>query len=119
MNTEKPNLEQKESAPGPRNLLTNLEETVRAIAEVEGPSWVHMQESGEQNVDAALEAIRYRMSVGPAEYDDPNPIAYTIYGSGGMNRWYVFLDGTVKFSRSHAQSEEHIARAEGFGFEIR
>ncbi len=41
-----------------------------------------------------------------------------IYGSGGVNRYYVDADGSIRFSRSHAMwpPAETSRRAQALGF---
>jgi hypothetical protein len=41
----------------------------------------------------------------------------TIYGDGGWNRYYVYRDGSVKFSKGHADGMS-IERARVAGFEM-
>jgi hypothetical protein len=97
--------EQKEEAPV-RNLKTHPVDTIRAIAEVEGPEWFAQQEDTvEQGIYSALQ----RLNEGKPS---------VIYGRYGMNRWHVKQDGAVVFSESHAASPDHLARVRELGFDI-
>ena len=96
--------EQKEQS-SERNIRTHTQETIEAIALVEGPSWVAEQETSEQSFTKALQQLT----------DGKSAI---IYGRGGINRWFVAADGSVTCSESHAQSPEHLARARELDFEI-
>lgn len=42
----------------------------------------------------------------------------TVYGDGGFNRWRIFYDGRVQFSRSHCSSNDQKFMAALLGFEI-
>lgn len=117
-----------------RNLLDDAVETVGAMAQVEGPQWMTEQDAVQERLDedrvsdpVAVEEIAHNTLAGalahvleldtPDLAGDPHKV-YTIYGRGGLNRWYVYSDGSVKFSESHAQSHEHIGTARQLGFEI-
>jgi len=40
----------------------------------------------------------------------------TVYGSGGGNRYNVFIDGTIEYSELHGRDK--VAQAEMLGFRI-
>ncbi len=45
---------------------------------------------------------------------------YVVYGDGGFNRYFVYPDGSIKFSAAHAMhpSKQTIKKAKDFGFNI-
>ena len=90
----------------PLNLLTNYEETVQAIAEIEGNGWRKMSEEspGEYSLGGILHHLK------TSEWEG----AYTLYGNGGWNRYYVSPDGTVRFSKAHGKKDAEHARELGF-----
>ncbi len=109
-----PTLETKEHLP-PRNLRTYPEETIRAIAEIEGPGWMEIQQKIQEG------------KANPAQHPNSVPMALerlaqgersVIYGAYGMNRWLIDTDGSVVFSKMHAASERSLAKARELGFEI-
>ena len=91
------------------------------MAEIEGGGWSTMMERASDNtVASALRALERRGPFVP-DPDDPGdrpPIVHTIYGDGGIDRWYVRQDGSVVFSRSHAYPPERVDRAQAWGFGI-
>lgn len=117
-----------------RNLLKDPGETIRAMALIEGPAWLNQQTEAErkvfeehitepraimdtvpQTVIAALTRLRNMESDELAE--EPHTV-HTIYGTYGVNRYFVQSDGTVSFSAFHKASDEHLAKAKELGFEI-
>jgi len=117
-----------------RNLLKNPGETIQAMALIEGPAWLNQQTETErkvfeenitepraiiqvakQTVIAALTRLR---NMEPDELAEEPHVVHTIYGSAGIDRYHVQSDGTVKFSRFHSASAEHLQKAQALGFEI-
>ena len=89
--------------------------TIEAMAQVEGPGWMRRQEAIDQS------------SVSEGEWENSLPRALerleegkdtTIYGRGGLNRWFVEADGSISFSEGHAESPEYVQRARELGFVI-
>ncbi len=110
-------LQKFEQEHAPRNLISNFEETVLAIAELEGEYWLKMSKKaeGEGSVKEALEYLRNNQG------EDAPPIS--IYGGGGINRWMVKVDGSVEFSKHHAtrggqNDAGDIKKAQELGFKI-
>lgn len=96
----------------PRNLLTHKDETIAAMAEIEGPNWRRDSENDppdEYNISGALRWL--------SKKPDPEGLHFVIYGSGGYNRWFTMPNGDVKLSKGHA-GEKDIERAQTLGFEI-
>jgi len=99
----------------PRNLRTHFQETMEAMAEIEGKAWLKTQETAtELGVCGAREYLE--------EADDESS-PYTIYGDGGVNRWVVRPDGTVELSRHNAtrgglDDAGDIQKAKNLGFKI-
>lgn len=113
--SEKP-IEQKVEKPT-YNLLTNFDETLRAMAEVEGhEDWFKTSQSssGTGSVRQALEQLKEWGD--PKDQEESNALV-DIYGSLGSNRWMVMRNGEVRFSRFHANLEK-IQKAEEMGFKI-
>lgn len=105
----------------PRNLRTHYNETLGAMATLEGPSWLRLQQGGgEQTMASAVEAIQRRTKdeFKDDDEDDHSPIVHVIYGDAGVDRFMVRLDGTVEFSGRHASSPERLAQAKTLGFRI-
>ncbi len=95
--------ESQEAERPPRNILTHYQETLDAMAEIEGEGWKKRQEttrSGHCLLDA-LDALQSFLAKNPSEkalkfWD------FQVYGSGGGNRYLVRSDGSVEFSAGHA-----------------
>ncbi len=105
----------------PYNLRTNFSATKEAMAYVERGGWLHSEdriaehweESSAGEREHSLEGVRRWLGrVDPAE-----DVRRTVYGDGGINRWYVRADGSTWFSRSHA-SPSGLLRAQEKGFQI-
>lgn len=105
------------------NARTDFEAVKRAIAEVERGGWL----SGEERIAArwddapdgersnSLEgARRWLATVDPSERQDAFRV---VYGDGGIDRWYIYADGAVRFSKFHAFPES-LKRATEKGFWI-
>lgn len=106
------------------NLLTNFEETLQAMAEIEGHGWLEMQKREAphgQNINGALEQLKKW----PDEASNPelkDTILIVVNGSGGGLRWGVTHSGEVKFSGFHvasgSQGQEQLEKAKALGFNI-
>ena len=109
MNTEK-SIETKDWKP--INLKTHPNETVAKMIEIEGQDWLEHQKNWSSNtLSGSIAWLK-----GERNNDTGGGNYYIIYGSEGMNRYYVNEDGRVRFSRSHASLED-IALAESLGFQ--
>ncbi len=109
-----------------RNLLTDRQSTLNAMAEIEGEDWLAGEvEDREPNCNLAeVDAV---LADGPL-FDDGEPASgvAVIYGVGGGNRWIVDGDGGVRFSALNAQTyhirlglhtrEDVLAHVRGLGF---
>ncbi len=115
---------QKESKEGySHNLLTNFEETIQKMAEVEGlnsevsgQGWLKREtaeDAGEESIAAAMKHLKE----GDYEEEDARDIFTKILGDGNVNRWGVRRNGDIAFSRFHA-GKEFLEKAEELGFEI-
>ncbi len=93
----------------PRNLKSHPEETLAALARVEGESW-KLEQKGwtSNNVDGAIAWL-------DDNEEEKYHSSYIIYGTGGMNRYSVDPQGNVTFLKSHGKPER--AAAEGFKIE--
>lgn len=95
------------------NLLTNLEETFRAMGEVEGAGWLADQEYLRNNPElhksnsvwGVLDAIKKGGSG-----------SQTIYGDGGFTRWYVNANGSLRLDKS--DDKQKTIKAMKLGFKI-
>ena len=105
----------------PRNILTNLEETLLAMSAVEdrGNYYGKTQRVGYTVGEALIECNG--RSVMPdyfsqEDWDEmQDGIGTIVYGADGWNRWGVKYNGEVLFSRHHAR-EGDIKLAESYGF---
>ncbi len=98
-----------------RNLVSDPIPTIEAIAKVEGSVWIGQQEALNRETAGAGEyATSLPNAIERAQAGNPA----VINGNDGR-RWIVESDGSVAFSKSHAQeSPEHTAMARELGFEI-
>lgn len=100
----------------PRNLLTNFNETLEAIASIEGPRWLAEQLEGDRerypkNIAAAMEKLNGTKKM----YTE-----FIVEGAGGINRWLVKSDGSVVYLQStKAGGPEKAERARALGFSIK
>ena len=95
-----------EQESGPRNLKSHKEETIAALARVEGEEWMKQQrEWTADNIAGALAWIEETEGVRN----------YIIYGQNGHNRWLVDRQGKVFLLKDSAYDESiNLARQEGF-----
>jgi hypothetical protein len=103
--------------PSKFNLLTNYEETTRAMAEVEGESWWNGDQKGKKTDYTTRGAVEHlaRLNQRNAEAEN-DVVVFSVYGIGGVSRWMVMGDGEVRFSRFH--DPEKAKKAEEAGFKI-
>lgn len=108
-----------ESAP--YNLRTNFDATKEAMAYVEQGGWLHSEDRIAKRWDEASEGEQGHSLEGARRWldriDPSVDMRRTVYGDGGINRWYVHADGGIWFSRSHA-SPPGLLRAQEKGFQI-
>ncbi len=102
------------------NLLTNFEETINAMAEVEGQDWLLADQNDPDQsrcIGGAVEYLHKLHSEGLTdEYLRENPVVTDIYGVGGYSRWFIMLNGEVRFSQHH--HPEKAKKAEALGFKL-
>ena len=124
-NTEGQTPSQEVEESGSRfNLLTNYEETLQAMAEIQGVAWLESQmreAPADLNVKGALAQLKMVAANGISpELNDG--ILTTIYGAGGGLRWGVTFSGEVKFSGFHiasgSQGQDQLEKAKALGFKI-
>ncbi len=108
-------LKNKDAMP-PRNLRAHFEETASAIAAIEGLGWARMQDKKELSLLGALRQLENM----PLDEENAKQWAYQLYGSGGIHRWDVFVNGEVRFSKQHASTtgRDSIAQARRSGFRV-
>lgn len=103
------------------NILTNREETLRAMEEIEGSGWVDYcnEADGEYTVNGilALHASRTEEDICMDDDDGDNYMHGSVYGSGGWNRWFIRFDGRLVLSGGHA-TRQALLLAKVLGFEI-
>lgn len=98
--------DRKETESSSMNLLTNYEETVRRLREMEGEEWFKSDDSsGKYSIPRA----KAEAEVGRGS---------TIYGAGGGNRYVVSEDGIVYFSSRQESKSGETERARKIGFPI-
>jgi hypothetical protein len=126
--------------PGPEmNLLTNYDDTMLAMAELEGEGWLNRQlsatEDDQLTVPNMLKYIRRKQKdveedmAELATATDPKTIAYlermlarwetdtvgdSIYGAGGWHRYIVQADGKDLYSAHHGRTDADKAAELGF-----
>ena len=105
------------------NLLSNPEATIQAMSDVEDDPSFRASDSrgGDYTTRGALEWIQSLSGVSEDNDIDVGQLKYTVYGSGGITRWYVRGDGRVQFSAMHdigAHAGKKTEKAAGLGFEI-
>ena len=107
--------------------------TFDAMGIIEGLSWSRDQAASEARGSEYTFAFalshwkKRRVKLDELFRSDPDEAAYEvrenrtigaiIYGTGGMNRWYVRLDGEVVFSALHSNKGTQD-RVEALGFSI-
>jgi hypothetical protein len=98
----------------PYNLLTNYNDTIEAMAEVEGQAWLNGDQNSKNNntTQGAVEHINKTVSQSSlVEDDDP---VYVVYGNAGVSRWIIKANGEVWFSEFHDPEKAKKAAQKGF-----
>ena len=93
------------------NLLTNFDQTVDLIREVEGEAWYR---SYINDVRVLLERLKQSES-------EPEQVIGSFYGDGGVTRWTVLANGEVRFSAFHDTGDREktkTKKAEALGFKL-
>jgi hypothetical protein len=101
----------------PRNILTNFQETVDVIAQLEGEQWKSEQNREGKTVMTAVKTLR---DLRPDASRPKNEHIFTISGIDKWHRYFVYPDGRVTFNSLHQfeKSEERdVARSLGFDVE--
>ena len=115
-----------------RNLLTAFDETMRAMAEIEGDWWLREKEEKPNMTNIAgvikflqdTSSVRARKDGGEiADAEERKEFfrkmyAFQVYGGGGSNRWYVYPNGDVAFSGHHNPDERVRQKARALGFYV-
>lgn len=103
------------------NLLTNYDETVKAMVAIEGERWLEQQiDWGENSIAGAMEYAIGKERNGPSTTDAwlhamrDRFLPGIIYGACGCNRYFVYYDGTVVYSRLQGYATLKQARSLGF-----
>ena len=126
------------------NLLKNYDDTLLAMAELEGEGWLNDQltalETDQLTVPHAIKLVKkhhkeieevrqdLEKETDPEEIEslqqylksleqEKRVIGDAIYGSGGWHRYFMYSDGEVVFSGMHAV-EDMRSKAKELGFEI-
>jgi hypothetical protein len=97
--------------------------TFEAIAQVEGPAWVELQNaltSGDDHVNPNYYETSFQRAVDRLKEGKSSEI----HGHGGMHHWLVGRDGVVRFLEQQAAGHDQEARKElldrvrALGFDI-
>jgi len=96
------------------NILTHYDQVLEAMASIEGSRWKELQLNPTDDRKFTLsQALNFVKKVGA-----DSGSTFTVYGGGGINRWYIRADGSVEFSARHAYKEKDITNAKVLGFKI-
>jgi len=107
-------VEQKEQ-PSKFNLLTNYEETIRAMAEVEGESWWNGDQKSKKMDYTTRGAVEHLKKLAERKTEvEKDVVVFSVYGTGGVSRWMIMSDGEVRFSRFHDPEKAKEAEKKGF-----
>jgi len=140
MDKVKAGFEQKEKLK--MNLLTNFDDTLQAMGEIEGYRWLKEQiddweaakktgKMTELYVSGVLKFLDQMKKKIEEEKDEEEKkylqehlqdYGCVIYGDGGWNRWFVDGKGNVRFSKYNATAlnkEKLLEKVQALGFEIR
>lgn len=116
------------------NMLTDYDQAVSTMAEIEGQSWLKSQVS-ETDKNYNLSGARNFLKQAQQELASPQEAeesdeeyadykngirqkSFEIYGRGGGHRYYVRGSGTVEFSSMHCNQPKILAKARESGFKI-
>jgi len=101
------------------NIITDPEWVILVLNELEG-QW----NSASKEIEKAVQEIHnfiYPELDSELESKEEvikrNPIVYTIYGPGGLNRYKIKLNGDIEFSEFHATKED-LKKAKELGMPI-
>jgi hypothetical protein len=87
------------------NLLNNRADVLAAFELMEGK---HTLESkGRNSMKAAIEWL-----------ENPDEGSYTVYGDGGLHRYFVRNNGDIEFSALHVGWQNTVKKAIDLGFKI-
>ena len=112
-------LEGKENYPF--NLLTNTEETIRALTDIEGDAWLSMQKLSVKRGDMeyTFQGALDKLAKTEQEKEElKDKVIYTIYGNGGVTRWFVMGNGDIRFSEFHDPLKNKIEKVRAMGFKV-
>jgi hypothetical protein len=103
------------------NVLTDPDDTLLAMAELEGDSWLWSQlyDSDRSEVRFYRALAWLRKVLADADGEDRSDVFAVVYGDGGINRYYLYGNATIVFSRGHAMSHRAAERAAQLGFVVR
>jgi hypothetical protein len=98
-------------------------DAMEKIAQLEGPGWINLQSGkwGDEELGFNYALKRWQEIVAETdpEWDAPEDIASgcTIYGNGGVHRYYVNRAGDLLFSKHHSNAQ-FVEKARALGFKI-
>lgn len=99
-------------------------DAVEKMSQLEGPGWTKLQtgKHGEEEYGFSYALQRWRDLMSEPfdpEWDLLTDIVSgcTIYGNGGVHRYYVNRAGEILFSSFHSNAE-FVKKAKSFGFKI-
>lgn len=93
------------------NLLTNYEVTMEFLKVIEGPGWLE-QHKGLEDVETTIGYVMNWL-----KNANENEHGIILYGWGGIDRYLVHRDGSVKFL-SHFATVKTLKRAKDLCFPI-
>jgi len=94
------------------NLLTDADRAIEALAEVEGEDWTLWSMDQEQSSVSIAAAFRWLWDL--PDDGDLDSALFTIYGPGGIHRYFVNADGEVFYGLMYGPSSREEARLAGF-----
>lgn len=97
------------------NLLTNSDEAIEAFAEVEGEDWTLWSMDQTDSFTSIAGATKWLWNL--PDGVDLDHVLFTIYGPGGIHRYFVDADGEVFYGKFYGMSGK--LRATDAGFAIR
>ena len=108
------------------NLLKDTDKVFAAMVEVEGEKWKRQEGPNEYTTgDTYFWGVVSRLKELTIPVDDEETerelsvtFGWEIYGDAGLNRYPVYLNGDVGFSRYHCWDKEKLKKAQELGFRI-
>ena len=97
-----------------RNLLTNFDQTVELMRQIEGNAWY------KNYIDDAKSMVEHLKELADSDLG-PDDVAGSIYGDGGVTRWMVMVNGEIRFSALHDTGDGRkikTKKAEALGFKL-